>query len=158
MSTEAAYKPRWLELIAAVRSRFSGEVGYNAGGLIGPFPTSQEYRNVTFTGALDFLGISAYPRLSAKRDADADDYRKGWTQNAYGNNSLKQLNDFLEATDKDVYLTELGSPATRGGAFFLNRPRAASATYDLDQQAAFFDASLEVPATATEGRLEGIYI
>jgi len=156
MSTNAAHTARWTALISRIRSAFAGRIGYNAGGLIGPFKTSQEYLRVTFIDSLDFIGISAYPRLSAKLGATAADYRKGWTHSAYDENLLKQLNAFLAQSKKEVYLTELGAPATRGGAYFQGRP--ASLEHDLAQQAAFFDASLDVLATSTGGRLRGVYV
>ena len=154
MSTNANHKSRWIALISEIRSAFSGRIGYNAGGLIGPFDTSQEYLRVTFVDALDFIGISAYPRLSTKLNANFDDYRTGWTNNAYGENLLEQLNDFLAGYTKDVYLTELGSPATRGGSYFF-KP-SDNVQYDLAQHAAFFDASLDILATVSS--LRGVYI
>ena len=156
MSTNESYKSRWIELISDIRSVFSGPIGYNAGGLMGPFDASREYLRVTFIDALDFIGISAYPRLSAKLNANFDDYRAGWTKDAYGQDLLEQLKNFLTGCNKDFYLTELGSPATCGGSYFFNP--SGDVQYDLVQHAEFFDASLDVLATATGDRLRGVYI
>lgn len=154
MTTNPDYKLRWAKVISIIRSLFPSQIGYNARELTGPWESSREYLHVTFVDSLDFIGISAYPRLSKKLDADADDYRRGWRKSAHGEDLVKQLTDFLAGRRKDVYLTELGSPATRGGAYFFKPSEIVS--YDLDQHAAFFDASLDVLASIE--RLRGVYI
>jgi len=156
MTTNSSYRQYWLDLIGRIRNLFRGSIGYNAGGLMGRWDTSQEFSNITFLAQLDFIGISTYPRLSSKFNANIDDYRAGWTSNIYGENLLSILNNFIASTTKEVYLTELGSPALQGGIQSLTG--AAPPVYDLAQHASFYAASLDVLMSSTGGRLKGVFI
>ncbi|TWU40655.1 cellulase family glycosylhydrolase [Novipirellula artificiosorum] len=154
MATNPEYQLRWEKLIAGIRPLFSGRLGYNAGGLIGPWESSQEYLNVSFIDSLDFIGISAYPRLPKELDADADDYLAGWRKSPYGEDLVAQLTAFIADQGKEVYLTELGSPANKGGIEYFNPGKPMS--YDLEQHAAFYEVSLDVLAGVE--KLQGVYI
>jgi hypothetical protein len=82
------YTSYWLSLVAEIRKVFTGKLGCNAAGLLGTWDQSQEFLHVTFLDSIDFLGISAYSRLSTNLDATLLDCIAGWSSNAYGQNLL----------------------------------------------------------------------
>lgn len=168
MTMEAAYTERWENVVTEMRAlgaKQSGrsrsiEIGVNSGGLLGYGPDQQEMGNVPFAGSLDFIGVSAYPRVTKNLDATYDDFYNGWFSDVKRNENLARtvqnwVNDY-GAMGVDVYLTEIGSPATRGGQWYFSDEPTNRNVFDLEQQAAAYRAFIDV-LRGIDG-LKGIYI
>lgn len=159
MTTNPNFKGYWEQLISDIRAIYDGEIGYNAGGILGyENVEEEEFKNVTFINSLDFIGISSYPNPirtdigAIPENAGYDEYYLSWTNAIHGRNYKEELNEFIDENPHlDVYFTELGSPAIRGGVQGNDQT-----TIDLEQQAAFYAASLDALRTV-EG-LKGIYV
>lgn len=139
---------RWNALHDRLRTALGGAVGCNVvtfqpGGI----PQVDEAPTAYFD-RLDFVGLSAYPTLSDKLNATRSDYTAGWTRDAFGNNALQHIQSIVLRLRKPVCFTELGTPATRGGYWFWHSAPPGYVLgqdgYDLAQQAAWYDATLEV--------------
>ncbi len=157
MSMNQSYRQQWLNLITTVRAQFTGKIGYEAGALLGPWTASQEYRNVAFLDALDLIGLSAYPRLSEDVNVSLQGQIDGWYSNAYQQNLVTELKSFLSVAGRDVYFTELGSPAVPGGNW-TGLGGTGSVVYDVNQQADFFDASLRVITQEFGSNIKGVFV
>lgn len=164
MSNNGNYQDDWYKLIREIRAVFEGEVGYNAGAFLGYFrPQEEEYLHVTFKDSLDFMGFSAYPRLIKTQGgfsedpqaAGYDEYFNGWSSAQHQRNYKQEVIDFInDNPNLDIYFTELGSPACDGGRY--NFPCANTMDYDLEQHAAFYEASLDILSEIEN--LKGIFI
>jgi hypothetical protein len=165
MTREIAYRPDWISLINAVSSNFSGEIGYNASGLSQPLVMPDELSQLIFLDALDFIGISAYPRLYGDLSPTREQMMAGWFADYYGHDNLIQDIRKLIADNPnlDVYLTELGSPATDGGNVMVYdtlRNATSDPRYfvrDLAEQRLFFDVALEVLARELGSQIGGVF-
>ena len=165
MTGDPAYRDDWLALIDAIRPHFSGRIGYNASGLSqgGVYP--DEVSRVSFLDALDFIGISAYPRLYTGTTPTREQMQAGWYADVYGQDDLVAGVRQLVAANPhlDVYFTELGSPSTDGGNVMLydilgsanNDPRYL--VRDLEEQRLFFDVSLELLSRELGGEIGGVF-
>jgi hypothetical protein len=76
ISTNRAYLPRWLALIAGVRRRFAGMLTYSANWGANDF--AEEFPRVPFWDALDYLGISAYFPLATAGSRSRETARAAW--------------------------------------------------------------------------------
>lgn len=165
MTREIAYRPDWISLINAVSSNFSGKIGYNASGLSQPSVMPDELSQLVFLDALDFIGISTYPRLYGDLSPTREQMMAGWFADYYGHDNLIQdIRDLIaDNPNLDVYLTELGSPATDGGNVMVY-DTLGNATLDprylvrdLAEQRLFFDVALEVLARELGNQIGGIF-
>ena len=165
LSTVGANKPFWLALIAALRAdpaTSSLKLTYQPLALSYPPPgNSAEYQNVTFWAALDFACIESYPLLVKNGDNSVAAFKSGWTNDIFGQNLLTLLANFATSVGKDIYMTELGSPAVVNGNYarsISNDLTTALIPYDLTGQASFFDASLQALRPPSSGVLKGVFI
>lgn len=85
----------WRDIIASVRSVYSGNITYAANW-------GEEFENIEFWDALDFVGCDAYYPLSAKSDPTDKELRTGI------NEMMQKLNVVAEKYNKDILLTEIG--------------------------------------------------
>jgi len=156
MTTNPAYANFWSTLISDVRNVFSGKVGFNAGALLGPWETSNEYLRIpkNVLDQVDFIGLSSYPRVQSSGSFTIDSVAQGWNKSAYGENLLQQLSTYLAAETKPVYFTELGSPAYVGGNYQFRK----NLTVDLDSQANFYTATLDLLEKHFPHEIEGIFV
>ena len=92
------YRDYWLKIIVEVRKVFSGFLTYSANW--------DDYRQVSFWDALDFVSIDAYFPLSDKRDPTLEELVKGWEK------WTKQLEDFAKEVNKVIVFSELGYRST----------------------------------------------
>ena len=77
MSTNPAYAGRWRTLIAGVRGRFAGTLTYSANW--GGEGFAEEYPDIPFWDALDYLGLSAYFELSDTTSPTVESLKARWT-------------------------------------------------------------------------------
>lgn len=148
MTRPLANAARWNVLHDRLRTALGGAVGCNLvtfqpGGI-----AQVDEAPAAYFDRLDFVGLSAYPTLSHKLDATRSDYVAGWSRDAFGQNALQQVRSLITRLRKPVCFTELGTPATRGGYWFWHSAPPGHVLgqdgYDLAQQAAWYDATLEV--------------
>ena len=165
MSTNTAYLGNWISLISSLSPNFSGQIGYNASGISQPGVMPDELSRVVFLDELDFIGISAYPRLYADLSPTREQMMAGWYADYYGqDNLIHEIRTLVGAHQNlDVYFTELGSPATDGGNVMVydtlrnatNDPRYV--IRDLEEQRLFFDVALEVLSREMGNQIKGIF-
>lgn len=93
----------WRRLIAEVRRVYRGRLTYAANW-------HQEYEDIRFWDALDFVGIQAYFPLAEKAGADVAELERGWQRH------LPALESFASRVGKPVVFTEIGYKSTRDTA------------------------------------------
>lgn len=84
----------WINLINDIRKIYSGKLTYCANW--------DDYDNVSFWAALDYVGISGYFPLSEKQNPTLKDLEKAWTP------IKTKLLDFSQKVDKQILFTEYG--------------------------------------------------
>lgn len=93
----------WRKLIAEVRSVYRGKLTYAANWY-------QEFEEVPFWDALDFIGIQAYFPLSEKNAPSLDELKAGWRPH------LEAIERVQKRTGKPVLFTEIGYRSTPDAA------------------------------------------
>jgi hypothetical protein len=84
----------WTELIAQIKTKYSGKLTYAANW--------DEYQRTPFWDQLDFVGIDAYFPVSAMQTPTVEDCIKGWEKHK------KTLKTFSEKLDRPILFTEYG--------------------------------------------------
>lgn len=163
MTTNPAYQGYWSSLITQVRSVFTGEIGFNAGGLLGgEYSTANEFLAIpdALYSLVDFVGISSYPRLSSASSPDAAMLEAGWTADAFGANLDALLESLYARNSLPVYFTEMGSPPYLGGnyAYFGNIGRPISTLVDPTGQSIFYDVVIAHIEKFHSHRVEGMFM
>ena len=127
----------WRRLIADVRKVYRGELTYAANWF-------EEYQNVRFWDALDFVGIQGYFPVAARAGASVAELEQGWQRH------LPALESFAKRVGLPIVFTEIGYKSTkdtavepwvwpeRGRAF--RDPERADAQAQADAYEAFFRA------------------
>ena len=90
----------WRALIAKVREVYSGPLTYAAN-------FSDEYQDVAFWDALDYVGVQAYFPLTDKEEPSVEDLRQGWQQ------PMTELKRFSDRVGKPILFTEVGYKSTK---------------------------------------------
>jgi len=129
-ATQPQYAPRWLALIESVRAIYNGLLTYaaNWNGYVQYGVLLDEYEQITFWWALDFIGIDWY--------APHGDFTERF-------NRIRALS---AATGKAVLLTETGCPSVNGA---LERPWDYTALLNAgnpvneDVQRTYYDAVVQ---------------
>lgn len=93
-------RARWLKVIKAVRSRYSGPLVYAA--------NYDDYRRVSFWDRLDLIGIDAYWPLAGRATTDVAALRRAWRP------IVAKLAGFSAATRRRILFTEAGYVSQRG--------------------------------------------
>ena len=154
LTTSSENIPYWQKLIQRVRETSDLELGFNAGGLLGGSQGTSEFENIQseLYSLVDFVGISAYPRITG---SNLEEYSNGWTSDSRGNNLIEILQKFYLENNKDIYFTELGSPAVAGG----NTTYYSGDQIVLDKQdpTLFFQAASDVISDNLSGIVKGVF-
>lgn len=119
MTSNPAYSKNWNAMIAGLRSKYKGKIGFNAGGLLCPHVTCNEFANIPSEtlSQIDFIGVSAYPRMIGAQKFSVEAVVSSWKSDYYGINIEAVIGNFLNAHPTlPMYFTELGSPAFFGGS------------------------------------------
>lgn len=114
--------PRWPELIAGIRSRFSGQLKYD-------FNFTSEVNPLERTGPndvmslVDILGVNVFPTqlFAGRTDYTAEDISLAYERSknrTTGRNYMQSLRDFVARYDKPVILSEASFPTWAGSADF----------------------------------------
>jgi hypothetical protein len=117
----------WRRLIKEVRDEFSGPLVYSANW--------DEYKNVTFWDALDYIGIDAYFPIADGKKPTLKELTDGWRGHA------EDIQQWLVSSKlgKPVLFTELGYPSVEGAG---KQPWIELTNVkDRQQQADCFEAS-----------------
>ena len=98
--TQAAlqHEMRWREIIKKIRVLYSGRLTYASNW-------GEEFENVAFWDALDYIGLDNYYPLSDKPDASKKDLQKG------ARDIISKIEVVHERFNKPVLLTEVGFPS-----------------------------------------------
>lgn len=136
-----AYEREWRELIADVRNVYRGPITYAANW-------GDEFENLSFWDALDFLGVNSYYPLTDTPGASAQ------TLEAGAHRVAARIGRVSRRWRKPVLLTEAGFASMQGAAVEPWR-EIRSAGASLTEQAAAYEASF----AALEGQpwLAGIF-
>ncbi|HMA37510.1 MAG TPA: hypothetical protein VKY74_23860 [Chloroflexia bacterium] len=122
--TDPQYESRWRTLISHARTRYSGLLTYSANW---GKHTRNEYKQIAFWDALDYIGISAYFPLSLHDWPNEGELAQGWTNYTDQVNQTYNWASEIKATadkfGKPVVFTEIGF------ASYSNSP----ARWDLPQ-------------------------
>ncbi len=93
---------RWRRLIAKVRAVYPGRLLYSANW--------DHYREVPFWDAVDYIGLTAYYRLTEKYDATEAELTAAWA------GIKRDLLKWQATIDRPMLFTELGYPSLDGAA------------------------------------------
>jgi len=84
----------WIQLISKLRMVYKGKLTYAANW--------NEYKNVSFWGQLDYIGIDAYFPLSDKQTPTVEDCKEGWQVHK------TEIKAYSDRFDKPIIFTEFG--------------------------------------------------
>ena len=142
LGTTAVHAAAWREIVAAVRSVYSGPLTYADNQV------EMSLDAVSWWDAVDYIGQDAYPTLTTVTEPTVEDLLAGWTV------FRARLQRLSESWDKPLILTEIGCRSVAGGAQNPWDWRRAGAP-DMSVQAAFYEAACR----AVDGRswLRGMY-
>jgi len=90
----------WRQLIAKIRTVYSGQLTYAAN-------FADEYEEVAFWDQLDMIGIQGYFPVSTKENPSVEEVKKGWEQH------IVQLEAFSNRYQKPILFTEIGYKSTK---------------------------------------------
>lgn len=130
---------RWRAIIALARSKFSGWLTYCA--------NHDSYANVTWWDALDFIGISAYFKLTNSYDPSVPRLVKAWQP------WIRKLRVFSAKQKKDIVFMEIGYQSYDGTNTWPYH--APTKKVDLQEQADCLQAAFE--ALDKEPWFKGMY-
>jgi hypothetical protein len=136
------YKDRWVELIAALRQQYGGELTYDA---IAPWSLSQKgFPDVVFWDELDFIGCSLYIQISRDDNTDVETLQKRWR-----NNPMSEIRDVIGYLKSVAYrhgkrfmALESGYPSVNGSLSLTDITPAAGKTVNEDVQRRGIEAYL----------------
>jgi hypothetical protein len=94
---------RWIDIIAKIRTVYSGELTYAANFY-------KEFEEITFWDHLDYIGVQAYFSLASKNDPDLKSLKSSWRKHA---SSLEKIS---RKYNKKVVFTEVGYKNTSDAA------------------------------------------
>lgn len=129
--TVADREADWRDLIASVRSIYSGKLVYAANWY-------KEFEEVKFWDQLDFIGIQAYFPLASGESPTMDEIKSNWKPH------LNSLHRISKKYGKPILFTEIGYRSTPDGAMepwkWLARGERRSGPVDLQTQANCYEA------------------
>jgi hypothetical protein len=125
------YEARWRKIIAAVRAVYYGKITYGANW--------NEYAEVKFWDALDYIGVLAYFPLTEKNDPGMPELAAAWEKRC------RELEKFSRQNGKQFLFTEIGYNDTSRTAAepWAFQSRAGHAT---EIQERCIDIALGLPA------------
>jgi hypothetical protein len=107
--TDPQYDGKWRALIAQSRARYSGQLTYSANW---GKHTRNEYKQIGFWDALDYIGLSAYFPISLKDNPSTEEMVRGWSnytdQVGQTYNWISEIKETADKYHKPVVFTEIG--------------------------------------------------
>lgn len=138
LSHASAREADWRKLIREIRKIYSGKLTYAAN-------FHDEFENVKFWDALDFIGIQAYFSLSQKANPTTEELIANWKQH------LIKVESIHKKFDKPVLFTEIGYRSTADAAIEPwkwpqeNKEAASSNETQAKCYQAFFNTAWKKP-------------
>lgn len=138
LSHATAREAEWRNLIREIRKIYSGKLTYAAN-------FHDEFENIKFWDALDFIGVQAYFPLSHKNNPTTQELMANWVQHL---NSVERIH---EKYDKPVLFTEIGYRSTNDAAIEPwkwpqeNKEAVSSAETQAKCYEAFFKTAWKKP-------------
>ena len=93
------HEERWVDLANRIRSVYSGQLVYASNW-------GQEYENLSFWDAFDYIGLNSYYPLSDKEDPSEQELREG------ARHVVQKIRSVQKQFNKPLILTEIGFPST----------------------------------------------
>lgn len=147
--TVPAYDQQWRNLIAGVRSRFSGELVYGANW--------NEYEQIRWWDAVDVIGIDAYFPLSSGATPSEDEIVQRWQSFTDASGVTHRYVDEIGAVaaefNKPVVFSELGYASAPNN---LSQPWEIGNTYSATEQQRAYAATFR--AFTDKPWFRGVYI
>ncbi len=119
---------RWLEIIAAVRAVYHGEITYGV--------NYDRYEIVKFWDKLDYIGIDGYFPLTNENNPSVEELLKGW------HNYIGDLEQYSRENNKSIIFVEIGYRSILG----TNKDPGNwenSGIFNEDEQANCYEAAFE---------------
>lgn len=118
----SGHEAEWRDVIADVRDVYSGPITYAA--------NHDEFVDVAFWDALDFIGVDAYFPLSEIPTTIISDLRRSW------NPIVESLAGVAEHFGREVVFTEIGYPSQQGATIEPYNPNHSEEVSEEEQAAA----------------------
>jgi len=156
--TGPQYRDVWTNLIDQVRSVYHGDITYSA--------ATDEAHNVSFWDEVDFIGVNAYPPLTASMDPSVNEMIAAWNNVPKDNYWAAAMEyqspiDFFHSLatqyDKQVLFTEVGYRSLNGTNISPGGWRTDGAT-DVKEQADAFNALFQVMSAHGGSWFQGMHI
>ena len=135
------HEDRWVDLANRLRSIYSGKIVYASNW-------GEEFENLAFWEAFDYIGLNSYYPLSDKEDPTEAELREG------AQNVVKKIHSVQKRFDKPLLLTEIGFPST-DKPWILPYQENRQNPANTEHQALCYQIMIE--ALADEEWLAGIY-
>jgi hypothetical protein len=133
----------WRFVIREVRERFKGPITYSslcsAMGASTTYPHAEEKR-IAWWDAVDFIGVSAYYKLTNKKNPTMAELKAAWTINGH----ITLLENLSKKFNKPIIFTEIGYESRDGTNIQPAHGALTEATLDLQEQADCYQAAIEV--------------
>lgn len=92
----------WRKLIKEIRNEYSGKITYASNW--------DNYENISWWDAVDYIGIDSYFPLAEGESPSTEEMKKGWEP------IKENLKSFSEKCSKPILFTEYGFQSVKGGA------------------------------------------
>ena len=106
----SSYAGQWANLIARIRSRYSGLLTYAANGV----EPADEFTSVSFWPQLDLIGADVYTPLTNKTNPTRAELAAGWRSNKDGHDMVAALQNVQRAYGRPLIFTEIGYRSADG--------------------------------------------
>jgi hypothetical protein len=118
----------WRDIIEKVRERYTGPITYASNW--------DNYKNINWWDALDFVSIDAYFPLTNKADPTVDELKNGWEK------WENEIEEFQESVNKQIIFTEIGY-CSRDGTNIKPYDYWTLGSVDLQEQADCYNATFQ---------------
>jgi len=128
--TPARERPEfWRGLIKEVRKRYSGKITYASNW--------DNYMNISWWDAVDYIGIDSYFPLAEGDSPTVEKMKEGWVP------LKKKLEAFSRKWDKSILFTEYGFQSVKGGAGRHWEVDKAIENADMEVQSKAYEATFQ---------------
>lgn len=134
------YEHEWRSLIKEIKEIYKGKLTYAA--------QPNEYEQIKFWDALDYVGINAYFKVGTKeRLGPYQEYKNGWQRVA------NKLEAFHTQVNKPILFTEIGTPSIGYAGYYAPQPldnikeilkRTPTQSNDDDAQRIYYETFFQV--------------
>jgi hypothetical protein len=143
LSSQENHEAFWREIIADVRTRFTGKLVYSANW--------DHYRSPGFWDAVDYIGVSSYFEVAKSPSEPTFVVTQRWEE------QRRLLLEFAKAQERPIMLTEVGYPAVTTAAVhpWDYTPKGGA---DVEQQLAAFRSLVDGWRDVTTDDFAGAFV